>query len=66
MKSFLLTGLFFLLIAANSIAGNIKGIIRNNAGHTLEYVTIRIDGTNQGTTTNSSGAFTLRNVKPGQ
>lgn len=66
MKSFLLTGLFFLLIAANSIAGNIKGIIRNNAGHNLEYVTIRIDGTNQGTTTNSSGAFTLRNVKPGQ
>ncbi|SHF22827.1 TonB-dependent siderophore receptor [Dysgonomonas macrotermitis] len=58
--------MLLIFISTASFAGNIRGLVKNNAGDNLEYVTIRVEGTDRGTTTNSEGSFFLKNLHPGQ
>lgn len=45
--------------------GTLTGTIHTPAGTPLEYVSLLLEGTSRGTTTNSLGQFTLRNIPAG-
>ncbi|MET0637627.1 MAG: DUF5686 and carboxypeptidase regulatory-like domain-containing protein [Chitinophagaceae bacterium] len=57
--------LALLLITTCSIAGTISGTIRDNKGSPLPYASISVKGTNRGTTSNSSGRYSL-SLSPGE
>ena len=62
----LLISLFILPVFAFSQNGTIKGIIINEkTNEPIEFASIQIQGSTQGTTSQESGAFELTNVKPG-
>ena len=54
-----------LLVALNAISQNIitvRGTIKADNGQPIANVSIRVKGTNKGTTTNEKGEFTLATV----
>ena len=62
----LLISLFILPVFAFSQNGTIKGIIINEkTNEPIEFASIQIQGSTQGTTSQESGAFELTHVKPG-
>ncbi len=65
MKFYLM--LILLCLSASSlIARDIRGRLTNSNGENLDYVTIRLDGTNWGTTSKSDGTFNFKNIPAGQ
>lgn len=65
MKFYLM--LILLCLSASSlIAKDIRGRLTNSNGENLDYVTIRLDGTNWGTTSKSDGTFNFKNIPAGQ
>lgn len=54
---------FSLLAFAQN--GNISGTVRTSDGNPAEAVTIKVEGTNKGATTNENGRYAIRNIKPG-
>ena len=64
MKKTLLA-LFFFHFAILSFAGKISGLITDDKGNPLPYASISIKGTTKGTTTNSSGRYSIV-LSPGQ
>lgn len=59
--------LILLCLSASSlIARDIRGRLTNSNGENLDYVTIRLDGTNWGTTSKSDGTFNFKNIPAGQ
>lgn len=64
MKSALLS---FLLIFSTllSFAGKISGVITDDKGNPLPYASVSVKGTKKGTTTNSSGRYSI-DLVPGQ
>lgn len=65
MKFYLILMCLFLSISI-ATAKDIQGLIKNSDGEALEYATIRLDGTNWGTTTKSDGTFYFKNIPAGQ
>lgn len=61
MKFYLILMCLFLSISI-ATAKDIQGLIKNSDGEALEYATIRLDGTNWGTTTKSDGTFYFKNI----
>lgn len=60
--------LSILIVLCNSLvsfAGEIKGVVYNQAGERMEYVTIQVKGTNKGETTDDQGRFSIRDIKKG-
>lgn len=60
--------LSILIVLCNSLvsfAGEIKGVVYNQAGERMEYVTIQVKGTNKGETTDDQGRFSIHNIKKG-
>lgn len=65
MKFYLM--LVLLSLSASSlIAKDIRGRLTNSNGESLDYVTIRLDGTGWGTTSKSDGTFYFKNIPAGQ
>ncbi len=64
MKPTLLSFLF-ILSSLFSTAGKISGLITDDKGSPLPYASVSIKGTKKGTTTNSSGRYSI-NLEPGQ
>lgn len=56
--------IFFSLFLTNVFAQQVKGVIYNEKNEPLPYVTISIDGTGIGTSSNLNGAYELP-LKPG-
>src|SRR5688572_26912182 len=68
MKHFLLlltTLLFPALLFAQSNSLILNGYIKDEAGQPIPYLSIGLEGTVLGTSTNSAGYFELKNLKPG-
>ena len=59
-KLFLLSIIFPYIIYSQ----NIKGVIRNTEGETIEYVNIGIVGTHKGTISDAHGNFSLEKLQP--
>jgi len=57
--------LFFLLFISPVFAQTIKGNITSTEGEALSNISVRLEGTDNGTRTAENGDFILRNVKPG-
>ena len=64
MKKPLLSA-FFLVVSIFSFAGKIAGLITDDKGIPLPYASLTIKGTAKGTTTNSTGGYSI-NLSPGQ
>ena len=64
MKPTLLSFLF-ILSSLLAFAGKISGLITDDKGNPLPYASVSIKGTKKGTTTNSSGRYSI-NLEPGQ
>lgn len=64
MKKTLLSLLYFHFTVL-SFAGKISGLITDDKGNPLPYASISVKGTTKGTTTNSSGKYSLV-LSPGQ
>jgi iron complex outermembrane receptor protein len=68
MKHFLLLFTFILspaLLFAQSNSRSLNGYIKDEAGQPIPYLSIGLEGTVLGTSTNSAGYFELKNLKPG-
>ena len=59
-KLFLLSIIFPYIIYSQ----NIKGVIHNRGGETIEYVNIGIVGTHKGTISDAHGNFSLEKLQP--
>lgn len=72
-KPFYITTIFTLLLvltatfssAQQTSTSTIKGSVKTSDGTPAEFVTIVLKGTSYGTTVNSQGYYTLKNVVPG-
>ncbi|MDO5970888.1 TonB-dependent receptor [Flavivirga aquimarina] len=61
----LLFTIIFSVTFINGQNGNIKGKVINKKGKGIVNANITIEKTNKGTMTNSSGDYTIENIKPG-
>src|SRR5436190_4274133 len=57
--------LLFLFFTIASFAGKISGLITDDKGNPLPYASLSVKGTTKGTTTNSSGKYSII-LSPGQ
>jgi iron complex outermembrane receptor protein len=51
--------------AASAQTGNISGTVKTSDGSPADLVTVSIKGTSKATYSNESGAYQIKNVKPG-
>jgi hypothetical protein len=64
MQKILLVSLF-CLFSLISFAGKVSGLITDDKGNPLAYASVSIKGTTKGTTSNSSGGYSI-NLNPGK
>ncbi|MBN8877280.1 MAG: carboxypeptidase-like regulatory domain-containing protein [Sphingobacteriales bacterium] len=64
MQKILLVSLF-CLFSLISFAGKVSGLITDDKGNPLAYASVSIKGTTKGTTSNSSGRYSI-NLSPGK
>ncbi|TWI95328.1 iron complex outermembrane receptor protein [Mucilaginibacter frigoritolerans] len=62
---FFLTLLFTTGIAFAQTTGTLKGTVKTSDGKPAEFVSILVKETNQGTSVNQTGHYTIKNIKPG-
>ncbi len=55
----LIFSLIYLLVSFHAFAGSVDGQVTDEEGATVPFVTVYIEGTTIGTTTNSEGNFHL-------
>ena len=61
----LLYTFFILLFTIPAIGQTIKGNITSTDGEPLSNISVKLEGTGNGTRTEENGDFVLRNIKPG-
>ncbi|HEY5825363.1 MAG TPA: carboxypeptidase-like regulatory domain-containing protein, partial [Cyclobacteriaceae bacterium] len=65
MKKYLLFLFLINSVALIAQSGRIKGTVKTSDQQPAAYVNILLKGTNKGSTTDSNGAYEIKNVEPG-